>query len=361
MILVPNFQTIYHLSEGQLGLSLSGLAIGGFLIMPILGNLIKKFSSKATVAVGVIGWHISAPFVFAMPNAFIAWLFLIFWGIETSTFVISINAQGLVVGKKLKKSIISSVNGFYSIGSVIGAVIGGILISLKLNPFSHLALVSAAFLPFSILLIFFLIREESDDTETNNRKASVLTMLKSRIIWIFGIILFIEAVSEKMMRDWSTIYLLKFATNEQSIAALGYALFSFFMTVGRLIGDKIAEKFSINAMIRLFFSISIVGILIIVSTDILPIIFIGFAVFGIGLSILLPFVYQSVGDTLPVKEIGAGLATIALFLSFANVIEPILLGFIAEISNLKFSFMFVGLLLIIGLFLSSKLQTIVND
>jgi fucose permease len=159
-----------------------------------------------------------------------------------------------------------------------------------------------------------------------------------------GIIGFIAVIAEMMMGDWGLLFVLINTNAEANIAALGYAIFSIFMTIGRLSGDFIANKFTTEEIIRTFAVIASGGIILTTLTSEVFIVFLGFAFIGIGLSVLIPIVFKIAGNIQDV-ETGTGIAGIGLFTSLAGISGPIIIGQIADLFTLKTAFLVIALVL----------------
>ena len=358
VVRIPDIQTLFTLSEGNLGFVLTGLPVGGFVTLLFVGKLISKFGSKNTTIFAVLLLHFLYPLVFLMPDVVALLMLLVLIGVGSTIMNISMNSQGLTIEKDLRSSIISSLHAFFTIGLVLGAVIGSILISFGLSAEMHLLLMSLLFLPISILSFAFLRKDEKKILSEKSRKNSFFDTFKTKEIWIIGAICFIASVGEWTLRHWGVIYMLNYTSKD--IAALGFADFSLFMTLGRLLGDKLANRYSTQRIIQSFAFLAFVGMMITIATSDLVIIFVGFALLGMGLSILMPFSFKTAGNNTAV-ELGSGIAGVAIFANVGSIIEPIVVGFIAELSSLNVSFALVGLLLVLIVIIGEKLQPVENS
>ena len=355
VVRIPDLQSVFSLSVGTLGLVLAGLPIGGFIILFFVGRLISIFGSKNMTIVGVLLLHLLYPLIFLMPNVPEVLVILVLIGTSSTIMNISMNSQGLTIEKDLQSSIISSLHAFFTIGLVLGALLGSLLISLKLGPEQHLIVVSILFLPLSLFSFLFL-RKDDKKTENKGKKShSIFDTFKTKEIWIIGAICFIASFGEWTIRHWGVLYVLNYSSKD--IAALGFAEFSFFMTIGRLFGDALANRYSTAKIIRSFALLAFIGMMITVMTSDIVIIFVGFAFLGMGLSILIPFSFKTAGNNTAV-EIGSGIAGVAIFANVASIIEPVLVGFIAELWSLNVSFFLVGILIALIVIIGKKLQSL---
>ena len=333
IVRIPDLQNLFRLSKGQLGLLLTGAPLGAVIIMLFVGKFNSQYGSKNMTMFGALVYHITLPIIFFIPNLFILWLFLVIVGFGSTIMDVSMNSQGVEVERMLKTSIMSSLHAFFSIGGVFGAIIGGLFVSLKISPEIHLLTVSILFLPFTLYSFRYLRKEKLPPVYNNGKRASNREIFFSKEILILGLIAFIGVVGEMMMGDWSLIYILTFTKTEANIAALGFATFSLFMTIGRLSGDPVLNRMSAKNAIRIFSGIGAIGLILSVLTSNIIIIFLGFALLGLGISIIVPIVFKIAGNNDKI-EIGSGIAGVAFFTYVAGIVEPVFVGQVAEISTL---------------------------
>ncbi len=342
---IPDLQQKFVLTKGQLGFLLTGGPIGSILIMLFVGKLISLYGSKAILIVGTLVDHISLTIIYFLPNIFVLWVFLVISGLGMTIMDISMNSQGVEVEKMLNTSIMSSLHGFYSVGAFFGAVIGGIFISFKIVPQIHLLFISSIFLPISIISFKYLRNERLPVINNKqNKRVSNWEIFTTKEIWVLGIIAFIAVIGEMMMGDWSLLYILNYTTSTPAFAALGFATFSLFMTVGRLAGDALLNRISPKTVITTFSLIGMVGLIVSGLTSNVLIIFIGFAMLGLGISTIIPIVFKIAGNNKNI-EIASGIAAVGFFAYLAGVVEPIFVGQVAEFFSLKIAFIIIAFLI----------------
>ena len=316
--------------------------MGSVIIILIAGKLISTFGSKNITMAGALSYHITLPLIFLMPNYVVLWMFLIILGFGITVQDIAMNSQGVEVEKHLQTSVMSSLHAFFSIGGVVGSVIGGVFVSFKITPEMHLLTVSLLFLPFTLLSYRYLRPEKLEPKYNhNNKRMSNWEIFTSRNILILGVIAFIAVLGEMMMSDWSVLYLLINTDSPATIAALGFATFSLFMTIGRLSGDALSNRMASDKIMQLCSILASGGIIIAVISSNIILIFAGFGLLGIGLSVL---------------EIGSGIAGVGFFAYLAGFIEPIFIGQVAEYTSLKVAFFTVAQLTLLIFFMSKGLK-----
>lgn len=354
---IPDVKSNFALSKGTLGLVLTGIPLGGILIMLIVGRFISKYGSKKMTMAGTLLYHAAIPLIFLMPNYVVLWMFLLIVGVGATVMDMSMNSQGVEIERLLKTSIMSSLHAFFSIGGVVGSVMGGIFILVKIDPEIHLLIVSLLFLPFTLFSFRYLRTERLEPVYfKDSKRMSNKQLFTSKEIWVLGIIVFIAVLAEMMMSDWSILYLLEYNTAQANIAFLGFGIFSLAMTIGRLSGDVLSNRFTNDKIIQICSLIGSGGILLAIVTTNMIITLAGFFLLGIGISIMVPLTFKMGGNSANI-EIGSGIAAVGFFAYVAGFLEPILIGQVAQISSLKVSFLIVALLTLSIMVIAKEIKT----
>jgi MFS family permease len=147
------------------------------------------------------------------------------------------------------------------------------------------------------------------------------------------------------MFDWSGVYFKDVVKAEGSMISLGYAAFMITMATGRFAGDKLAEKFSRKRMVQLSGVLIFCGMMLAVLLPQLVTATIGFLLVGFGVSSIVPLVYSTAGKASKAPS-GIAIATVSSIGFLGFFIGPPLIGYIAELAGLRYSFMtfaFMGL------------------
>ena len=197
--------------------------------------------------------------------------------------------------------------------------------------------------------------DEKQILKESKRHKSIIELYQIKEIWILGLIAFIAILAEFVMNDWSLIYVLTVTDVQANIAPIGFALFSLCMTVGRLVGDIVVKYTKTYRLIQYCAAIATVGITISVLANNFIIIFFGYVLVGLGLSIIVPFIFRLAGNQ-EGTEIGSGLAGVALFGYISTLAEPVFVGQVADFTSLRVSFALVGVLVFLIIFLARNMN-----
>ena len=122
--------------------------------------------------------------------------------------------------------------------------------ALGVTPLLHFTIITVVFLALLRPATAPLIADEAQP-ETEEKSSSVF-QLPPRILWPLGAVAFCSSVGEGSMADWSAVYLKDVVSTSAGVAAFGYAAFSLTMTVGRLLGDRLATRLDVVKQVWCF-------------------------------------------------------------------------------------------------------------
>lgn len=109
--------------------------------------------------------------------------------------------------------------------------------------------------------------------------------------------------------DWSAVYLRDNLGTSPGFAALGFAAFSVTMTAGRALGDRLIHRFGVVALIRWCGAVAALGLAVALITASPAVTVLGFAIFGAGLSAVIPQAFAAGGRADPARP-GSGIAKV---------------------------------------------------
>ena len=270
---------------------------------------------------------------------------LFLFGMAGCTMSISINSLTAVVEKSDNVYIMTGSHGFFSVGGMVGALIGSVIAASLRNPFLHLAILGTILILTQLYFRdqYYHIKGEHIPKE----KRSLNNMKPLIIIAVVGLIFM---VSEGAIADWSALYLKKIVKINLNLIGFGYAGFSAAMTTGRFFGDWVSKKLGSWQLISFGTLLSLVGFgLVLLPYTVTSLI--GFTIVGLGFSAIVPEVFRLASKVEGVKT-NDGVAIVAATTNVGFLVGPVFLGFLAELRTLHFSFLilssFVAMALVIS-------------
>ena len=161
------------------------------------------------------------------------------------------------------------------------------------------------------------------------------------------------------MFDWSGIYMAKEIGAAPRLVPFGFFAFMGAMAIGRFLADRVANSVGKITVLKFSGALICLGLLIPVLIPHFWAAIIGFTAVGLGTAAVIPLSYSIAGrsDTYPPSVAIALVSTLSFF---GFLIGPPLIGFVAEIFNLKTSFFVIAIMgSIITLLVSVRKQLLV--
>ena len=343
---IQDIKSMLQLSEAELGTLLFALPIGQLIGMPFSGKIVTKYGSRS---ISILGILVYAFFLVILGLATVKWelaIGLFLFGFFGNFCNIAVNTQGVYTQQLFEKPIIGSFHGSWSLAGFCGALLSFLMLALEMSPVKHFLV---AFVLIVLIVVFnykFLIKVKVKQDEEQARY-SFIKNPESTLIWL-GIICFCCMASEGIMFDWSGVYFKEIIKAPGALAVLGYTTFMVSMASGRFLSDFLVDKYGVKKVLMASGIIISAGLYSAILFPYLIPCTIAFMVVGFGVSNVVPIIFNVAGNN---QKVPTGIAlTIVSSISFIGfLIGPPLIGFIAELTSLKYSFAIIG---IFGIFIT---------
>jgi len=348
---IPTIKTALNLSEGQLGTILLMLPIGQLLTMPVSAALVNKFGSHKVLPWAAFLYAIVILFIGFSSNAWFLGASLLFFGITGNLCNISVNTQGVLAEDLYGRSIMSSFHGAWSLAGFTGALIGLLTINFHINTIGHFIGIIILLIANILLNKQFLVVETGAKAE---KKEKVKFKPDSLIIQL-GIIGFFSMATEGAMFDWSGVYFNDVVRAPEKLVPLGYASFMIMMALGRFVGDAVIGRLGRQRTLQISGCLMFSGMLISVLFPNLWVCTLAFMLVGIGVACNVPTVYSVTGKhkTIPA---GVALAMVSSISYLGFLVGPPLIGYVAELFSLRYSFALFSLFGFLMFIMTSRLK-----
>lgn len=348
-IYIPTIISKIGIDESELGMAIFCMALGTLVLILMAPKLINKFGVGKATFFGILFFLFS--FILPFSTSEYGWLcfgmFIV--GAFAGFTDVAMNALVSDIEKRDKIHIMSANHGFFSLGGFLGAGIGGFFLTSGILPVYHLLVVIAILLIINLILVGKYFNVSSEKLEDNTFNFSLI-----KPVILLGVIAFFVMSTEGAIVDWSALYLEKVSLLQLYWIGLGYSIFSATMAIGRFFGDGISGKVGSKLLILSGVFIAAIGFVCILMVK--PVIaLIGFGLVGIGLSVVIPELFRLAGNTKGLEaSVGISFVSGVGFLGF--LVGPVLLGFLAEISSLKLSFLALLIFVVMSFFAGLTLK-----
>ena len=150
------------------------------------------------------------------------------------------------------RSIINSFHAVWAVGAIFGGLIGAGAIAIHMPRTTQLLIVGAVFSVVVVIAYPYLLRGRDHDDHPAAKwaggggpgLAGYATLVALVLIAIAG------ATVEDSGTSWATLYLRDTLGAPGALAVFGYIALVGFMFVGRLIGDRLVDRFGERAVVR---------------------------------------------------------------------------------------------------------------
>lgn len=362
VVRVPQIKAHVGASAGMLGLALLGVSVGAIATMTITGRLCRRFGTRPVTisTAALLACSVALPAVMSTVAELAATLFV--FGAAWGGLNVSINSAAVDIIGELDRPIMPSFHAAYSLGGLLGAVVGG-AVADHVGAAAHLAAVGVVSLAAVIGTAFPLLRCPALSTEKRHDAPLVATdaaapesaeqlpaaassagVRVSRqvniVVYIFSVIVMCSSFGEGAMADWGALHLRTDLHTTAGLAAAGYAAFSVAMFAGRLSGSWVLRKIGRTAVLAGGGLLAAAGMLAAALLPELPVVLVGFVLVGIGLSNSFPAAVGQAG----VLRGPSGVA-IASTVGYGGFLTgPPLIGFLADRLGLPIALTSISLL-----------------
>jgi MFS family permease len=352
---IPSIQEKFSLSEAELGTLLLMLPIGSFISLPIAGVLVAKWNSFLVTRLSIVLYLISLLAISISENIYLLGLVLFLFGLMGNMVNIAINTQAVSLEKQVKKNIMGSFHGMWSLAGFFGAIIGAFMIGSEILLQYHYVIIFLVSIVASLVSFKFLIKSDLDED-----KDKPIFVIPDRSLLLLGVIAFCSMMCEGTMFDWSGIYYKKVVNAPQDILGLAYTFFMVSMAGTRFVADYFTSRFGVKKVV--FFSglLNFSGLLILILFPGKIISLVAFFIIGAGVSSVIPLVFSLAGRSKTMSS-SVALAAVSTMGFFGFLLGPPLIGYLASWLNLQVSFSFIALMALGVTILATQIKSTNNS
>lgn len=338
----PEIKADLAMSNAGYGAAVAAFSAGALLAGPAAGALIRRYTSArvaiaTTVALAAL---IVVAGIAGTPLMFAAALFAA--GACDAVTDVAQNVNGLRLQRDYGRSIINSLHAIWAVGAIIGGLMGAGAIALGIPRPVHLMIASALFCVVVIAAFPHLLQgpdHEDHPSALNAGGRSVRPIVYLSLLALVGIAV-AGATVEDAGSSWATLYLRDSLGTPGAVAAFGYVALVGSMFIGRVVGDRLVDRFGERAVARTGGVITAVGMGIALAFPSVPGTIAGFAAAGLGVATVVPAAMRA-ADELPGLRPGTGLTMLTWLMRVGFLSAPLIVGVVADASSLR-----VGLLIV---------------
>ena len=233
----------------QWGTILGLTGLGSLLPLMFTNRLVSRFGTRPVIRISV---GLVTLFLVLIPWSNNWWIFFLLQMAQTmafSSYNISVNSAAVMLQKKVKRTIIGTMHGAWSIGAASSAFLSGLLIFLEFR--LHIFIVGALCALAFQLAGRKLLEPEIDGHQSEAAREKKVSWLKTPpFVWLLTAGLFAGVWPEIVMIDWSSVFSKNILLVEAGLNAIPYTVFTFAMIIGRLSINPLSKRIHVSEIAK---------------------------------------------------------------------------------------------------------------
>ena len=355
---LPAARDILDVSPAQVGFLLFGIAAGSILGLLASSHIVARFGARSTVAVGMItnavGLAVAGIGVTVVSNFALTFAGLLIFGAAAGCTDVAMNVSGAANERALGRAIMPVFHAFFSFGTMLGAGLGALSEAVGVPIVVHFAVVAAVMVIGALAARPFLQDEHiiGDDGQPVAADDHSKTWQGRLSIWkdprtiLIGVLVLAAAFAEGSANDWLAIAMVDGHGVSNATGALVFGIFVTAMTVGRLTGVFLLDKFGRVPVLRGSFLLASIGLLIVIVVPNPYVAMAGAVLWGLGAALGFPVGMSAAADD--PRTAAARVSAVATIGYFAFLVGPPVIGLIGEHTGVLLALLVVLVLTAVG-------------
>jgi fucose permease len=327
---IPEVRDTLGLDNGQLGILLLAIAVGSVLAMPTTGAAIERLGTVAVIRLGGATCALGMVLVSSALAAELVWpaaVGLFLYGIGTGVWDVSMNVEGAAVERHLARNIMPRFHAGFSLGTVVGSGLGAAAVAVGVPTLGHLPPLALIALVLLVLCSRAFLPDEPIGHH-DEPKPSAWQAWREPQTLLIGLMVLALALTEGSANDWLALALVDGYDVEHWVGVSGFAIFVSAMTVGRLYGTVLLDRFGRVPVLWATMVAAAGGVLLIVFGEHPVIVVVGIILWGLGASLGFPVGMSAAADD--PRRAAARVSVVSTIGYGAFLAGPPLLGFVAD-------------------------------
>jgi MFS family permease len=339
LVRLPSLKGEHHLTDGRLGFVGVLFALAALTFMQFVGPLVARVGSRPVLRASLVIMPLLLAIV-GLVDGFV--------GLAVATTVLgavhgttdaAMNAHAVTVERLNRRPILNGCHAAWSVSAVVASLAAAALAHAGVSFTTHL--IAAA----TVLLAGGLVLGPLLTTATDRRDAPAPARRHlgwrdgwTRPVVALGLTGTALMVCEGAALAWSSIFLHDSRGASLGLAATTVTAYMAAQTSGRLVGDRLTTRYGAPPVFRTGGLVAACGLAAAVLTPQPAGAIVGFAVMGLGTSVLLPLTYSAVGQADATSPGTATLVSRFTTFTYAGVLlGPAVIGWAAELVGLTWT------------------------
>ncbi len=338
---VPDIKAALGVNDAVFGLLLIGNPIGLVTAMWLAPRVDRALGARGLqIVTGCFAACFILPGIAQTPVIFA--LCMIAMGITSGLTDVLMNARVSELEALHKRTLMNVSHGMFSVAYAISALGTGFLRDAGNPPVVALGCVAVIGLLLATRLWMAPVVVSDEERTGAGRMPWV-------IVLICGAIVLVAFMTEGTVETWAALHIERTLGGDPLAGALGPVMLGITMAVGRIGGQGLSDRFEDGQVIIVATLLAATGAFIASVAHTPMSAYIGFAVLGLGVSVIGPLGLALVGRMVPPAHRTEAISKVAVMGFCGFFLAPAIMGSLSELFSLRVAFAFVGVLSLAGI------------
>lgn len=363
---VPAVRDALGLAPAELGRMLLAAALGGLVATTVapavtarLGLVAALRASAGVFAVGYVAVGVGA----ATGSLALVAGGLLLNGVAFSGGNLPLNLGSTDVERRLGRSVLPHFHAAFSIGTVTGALVGAAVAALAVPLLGQFLVMAVAALAWRWVAAGAVLPQERALRSTTaarrpgrahapapraaRPRGGLAALVRSPVgvsTLLIGVVALVAGISEGAANDWVALGVVDGFGAGQSTAAIAFGVFVGAMTLVRLAGTRLIDRFGRALVLRAGAVVSITGILVYVTAPGMSLALVGIGAWGAGAALNFPIAISAASDD--PRLAGVRVTVMAAFGALSGFVGPTALGALGGVVGVRTAMVAVAVALV---------------
>jgi MFS family permease len=340
---IPHVKAELGLSDAALGTALFGAPLGSVVATILSHWALPRWGSHRLVPVTVAGYALAAMTVGLASSGVALFGALALWGAFQGAMDVAMNTQAATVERLAGAPIMARFHGMWSVGALLGAMIGAACVSVGVGLTPQLVVVGVVVLVVVEALARHLIPDgaEGSAPDAGAPKRGWMTPT----VAVLAAVAFASFLCEGAASDWSANYLHEVVGAGPGVSALSYAAYTLTMVVTRFGAIGLHARVSSRRLLPALAVLAVAGMSVTLATANPVVAVIGFASLGAGVALLVPTAFSAAYTA---SSAGSAISIVASTGWVGYLLGPPLIGHLAQRVGLSAALVIIPVMLSIA-------------
>lgn len=335
---VPSVRDSLHASTFEMGLLVLGMSVGSIGGLTFAGHIVARLGARRGVQIAAV--CLTVGMVFAGIAVSLGWGFAAIWialiafGFGNGLCDVSMNVSGATAERLGGRTIMPLFHAAFSVGTLTGAGLGSLAEQLDVPVVWHFLVVGVV----ATVAMLLAVRSFGDERVTEEHVPTDTSPTPVRVsrwaVWaqpstlLIGLIVLGMALAEGSANDWLPLAMVDGHGLDNAAGAAVLTVFLAAMTVGRVAGSPLVDRFGRVPVLRVTALVAVVGLGLLIFVPSVPLAIVGVVLWGLGASLGFPMGMSAAADD--PRTAAARVSAVATIGYVAFLAGPPLIGFLGE-------------------------------